>query len=84
MSEYWKHRENHLEIQKRYDDKNREKKHIYDKKRWEKRKKEHQALLDIKEYLEKELCYRPILISQEKIVEKIEDIVNNALEVGDK
>lgn len=82
MSRYQKYREKCLEIQKRYDDKNREKKHLYDKKRWEKRKKEHQALLDIKEYLEKELCYRPILISQEKIVEKIEDIVNKALGSG--
>ena len=50
------------------------------KRRSERIKREHQALLDIKEYIEKELCYRPILISQEEIVEKVENIVNKALE----
>ena len=51
MSDYWKNRDVHLKAQKKYDDKNREKKHQYDKLRWQKRKLEHQALLDIEELL---------------------------------
>lgn len=51
MSNYWKNRDVHLKAQKKYDDKNREKKREYDKLRWQKRKLEHQALLDIEELL---------------------------------
>lgn len=51
MSDYWKNRDVHLKTQKKYDDKNREKKREYDKKRWQKRKLEHQALKDIEELL---------------------------------
>lgn len=51
MSNYWKNRDVHLKAQKKYDDKNREKKREYDKLRWKKRKLEHQALLDIEELL---------------------------------
>ena len=71
MSDYWKNRDVHLKAQKKYDDKNREKKHQYDKLRWQKRKLEHQALLDIK-----------ALIQHYGNEEKILDIVNEAL--GDK
>lgn len=51
MSDYWKNRDVHLKVQKKYDDKNREKKQQYDKLRWQKRKLEHQSLLDIQELL---------------------------------
>lgn len=51
MSDYWKNRNVHLKAQKKYDDKNREKKQQYDKLRWQKRKLEHQSLLDIQELL---------------------------------
>ena len=44
MSDYQKYKESHLKAQKKYDDKNREKKREYDKKRWQERKAKYQEL----------------------------------------
>ena len=44
MSDYQKYKESHLKAQKKYDDKNREKKREYDKKRWQERKVKYQEL----------------------------------------
>lgn len=70
MSDYWKNRDVHLKAQKKYDDKNREKKHQYDRLRWQKRKLEHQALLDIEE----------LLLSEEQPIQP-SDIRYNILEI---
>ena len=44
MSDYQKYKESHLKAQKKYDDKNREKKREYDKRRWQERKAKYQEL----------------------------------------
>jgi phosphoribosylaminoimidazole-succinocarboxamide synthase len=48
---YWKNRESHLKAQKKYDDKNRNKKHEYDKKRWQQTKLNNEIVKKLKEYV---------------------------------
>ena len=54
MSDYKKHRESHLKAQKKYNDKNREKKREYDKKRWQKHKQLQNNWNELKKWLEEE------------------------------
>lgn len=49
MSDYQKYKESHLKAQKKYDDKNREKKREYDKKRWQERKIKYQELENLQQ-----------------------------------
>ena len=66
MSDYQKYKESHLKAQKKYDDKNREKKREYDKKRWQERKVKYQEL----EQLQKEnKKYKEVF---DKVIEYIE------------
>lgn len=48
---YNKYKESHLRAQKKYDDKNREKKHEYDKKRWQQTKLNNEIVKKLKEYV---------------------------------
>ena len=87
MSDYWKNRDVHLKAQKKYDDKNREKKHQYDKLRWQKRKLEHQELENLqqenkqlKEVIDKAIEYIRIYRSYQKIDNK--DYLKGRDEIG--
>lgn len=51
MSDYQKYKESHLKAQKKYDDKNREKKNEYDKKRWQQNKLNKEIIAKLKEYI---------------------------------
>lgn len=51
MSDYKKYKESHLKAQKKYDDKNRNKKHEYDKKRWEQAKLNKKIIEQLKDYV---------------------------------
>ncbi len=51
MSDYKKYRGSHLKVQKKYDDKNRDKKHEYDKKRWQKTKANKKIIEKLKDYV---------------------------------
>ena len=67
MSDYQKYKESHLKAQKKYDDKNREKKREYDKKRWQERKAKYQEL----EQLQQE--YKQLKDNWNKIEQIIEN-----------
>ena len=51
MSDYQKYKESHLKAQKKYDDKNKEKKNEYDKKRWQQIKLNKEIIEKLKEYI---------------------------------
>ena len=61
QSKYWRARESHLRAQKKYDDKNRDKKREYDKKRWQKMKRAQSNWNSLREWLEEEIPKQPTL-----------------------
>ena len=88
MSDYQKYKESHLKAQKKYDDKNREKKREYDKKRWQERKAKYQELEQLqqenKELKEENEFLKSEIEEAKRIFKKYLEYINERDERIDK